>query len=100
MSIAGAAVSVAVLALSAWHLPTPGNYVDGGAAFMAEGVMETVIRNRGLQVPYPEGCVALMRAGDLGRVVWLQRGDEVIRVEACDCAQAGHYERRVAQGDG
>lgn len=66
-----------------WETSTPISSLDGEATYYASGVMATVAANRGLVAEPGEfpawletqgyvGAVALNRAGDLGRQVWLQ----------------------------
>ena len=91
-----ALLSVAlILAGPEWQEPTEATRIQGQATYMAPGVMDRVIENRGLAVA--DG-VALNRAGDLGREVWLQWPDGQIDgpLPVVDCAQAAHYEEREA----
>ncbi len=87
----------AVGAGSAWDQPTNTVTIHGVSTYYAPGVMQQVISNRGLD--WPDG-VALNRAGDLGRTVWLQWDDGTITgpLVAVDCAQEGHFETRERQG--
>jgi hypothetical protein len=92
-----ALLSVAlILAGPEWETPTRADRVHGLASYYAPGVMDRVIANRGLA--YDDG-VALNRAGDLGRQVWLlwPSGDVDGPLPVVDCAQANHYDDRLAQ---
>ena len=101
--------AVAIIA-TAWATPTPNATVTGLATFYAPGVMEAVAVNRGLISETGEygdwlrreglaGAVALNRAGDLGRTVWL-RGPDGLEgpFMVIDCARRDHYQDRIAQG--
>lgn len=107
------AAAVAITAtLMAWMEPTPAGVVSmtGEATYYDSGVMARVMTNRLLiddPGEYPEwladqdlvGAVALNRAGDLGRLVWL---DGPAGIEGpflvADCAQRAHYEDRERRG--
>ena len=91
------AIALTVALLSPWLRPTEEEYLDGYATYMDYGVMDKVISNRGLQ--WPDG-VALNRAGDRGREVWLLWGDGSISgpLKVVDCAQRDHFARKEKWG--
>ena len=91
------AIALTVALLSPWLRPTEEEYLDGYATYMDYGVMDKVISNRGLQ--WSDG-VALNRAGDRGREVWLLWGDGTISgpLKVVDCAQRIHFGRREQWG--
>lgn len=64
----------ALLLPAAWSEPTPMTFLDGYATYYAPGLMEKVAANRGIDLQAYLGGVALNRAGDLGRAVWLEWG--------------------------
>ena len=83
--------------MDVWTEPTPYTVTvqSGLATYMAPGRMEQVLTNRGLQlngrIP-----VALNRAGDLGRYVWIEWPDGTIySAVVVDCAQREHYRARA-----
>jgi hypothetical protein len=96
--------------LVSWQEPTVVGVLEGVATYYAEGVMAHVAVHRG-EIPDPAlypafladrglvGAVALNRAGDLGRAVWLD-GPQGIEGPflVLDCAQRDHYEDREARG--
>ena len=89
-------------AILAWGQPTPGDYIamtdkPTVATYMNPGIMQQVIANRGLS--HSDG-VALNRAGDLGRTVWLMwdSGEIDGPLVVVDCAQEAHFEKRERQG--
>lgn len=63
-------IAVAMLAL--WMEATAEDHLAGEATYYAAGVMERVAAFRGLSLEGYAGGVALNRAGDLGRPVWLE----------------------------
>lgn len=86
---------------SAWAEPTQETRLAGRATYYRPGLMDEVAINRGLDLDGYLSGVALNRAGDLGRVVWLQWEDGWIAGPflVVDCAQRGpHFERRLEQG--
>jgi hypothetical protein len=86
--------------LTPWTEPTPEQVVSGQAKYYGEGLMERAAVNQGLDLRWYADGVALMSRGDLGRVVWVSHGDEILGpFLVVDCAQRNHYDRRVAQGD-
>lgn len=91
------ALIATVALLTGWNTPTPADAIHGYSTYYADGLMDRVISNRGLG--YGDG-IALNRAGDLGRVVWLEWGDGPIDgpLNVVDCAQAVHYETRERLG--
>lgn len=83
-----------------WWAPTPTGVVFGDAAYYGRGYdMAEIADRRGLSLEGLAGGVALMRAGDLGRVVWLYvRGRWRGPFRAVDCSQRLHYAGNVARG--
>lgn len=96
--------------LGHWGQPTPDPILAGQATFMAPGRMAEVAVTRGY-IAHPDdypawldaqglvGAVALNRAGDLGRTVWVTgpaglEGPFLV----LDCAQLAHYPAREARG--
>jgi len=80
-----------------WTTPTPGD-LAGKATYYAPGLMRKVTENRDLNVE-GFGAVALNRAGDLGRVMWLDWGEGLEGPYlSVDCAQGAHYRDRIAAG--
>ena len=78
--------------------------LTGLATFYAPGMMEYVFDYRQAQGEVPEcldcvGTVALLRAGDLGRKVWLQPpdGEPVGPFLVIDCAHTGDIEMLLAR---
>jgi len=89
-------VAIALL-LTGWSQPTEVESLEGYATYMNPGMMNTVIDNRGLS--WADG-VALNRAGDLGRTVWIVWDDGSVTgpLPVVDCAQENHYLERERQG--
>jgi hypothetical protein len=71
-------------------------FLDGYATYYAPGLMEKVAANRGIDLQAYLGGVALNRAGDLGRAVWLEWGPGQVEGPflAVDCAQFKHFPER------
>ncbi len=92
-------MTAVLLALLAWSEPTPGDWIDGKATYYAPRLMEEVAANRDMELDGAVGFVAMNRAGDLGRLVWIERGGQVTGPYlVCDVAQEGaHYEAREAR---
>lgn len=93
-----ATVTTTLFAL--WSLPTPQPAIEGYATYMRPGLMAQVAANKAIDIEAYHGFVALNRAGDLGRVVWLQWEDGTIDgpLLVIDCAQRGkHYAQRMHQ---
>ena len=99
----------AVLAAAVWQVPTGELSVEGKATHYGPGLMGEVARNRGVSLDGFAGGVALNRAGDLGRKVWLEwdpstssgRGEGLVDGPflVVDCAGRGQdYVRRERQG--
>lgn len=85
----------------AWAMPSPEDTIVGKATYYRPGLMDQVAINRGLDLDGYLAGVALNRAGDLGRVVWLDFDDGLLYGPflVVDCAQRGeHFRRREAQG--
>lgn len=84
----------------AWKARTEEEEIRGRATYYAHGLMEEVARNRGMNLGPFKGGVALNRAGDLGRVVWLEKDGRVFGPYlVVDCAQQGeHFTRREELG--
>lgn len=78
--------------------PSPERLLTGRAAYYRAGLMAEVATNRGLDLAGYRGGVALMRAGDLGRDVWILFPDgwdgPFLSV---DCARRAHYEMNLAR---
>jgi hypothetical protein len=89
-----------LLTLIAWLLPTSQSTIAGQATYYDPGLMEQVAANRHMDLTGYLGGVALNRAGDLGRDVWLEWEDGTIQGPflAVDCANRRHFEEREAQG--
>jgi len=84
-----------------WQTPTSTAVVTGTAAYYGDGIMDRVAANRGADLSGYLGGVAMMRAGDLGREVWLQvegRSSWSGPYLAIDCAQRRHYRDLAAVG--
>lgn len=102
----GAVGMVRTAALAAWALPAIVGMLQGEATYYAEGLMEQVAENRAMDLRPFVGGVALNRAGDLGRVVWLEweapdgtGGTVEGPFLSVDCAREGKdYERRELEG--
>ncbi len=101
----GLAMVATMLAGALWGVPTGEVVLEGKATHYAEGRMMEVVGTRGLSLEGYAGGVALNRAGDLGRKVWLEwdGGPYSGLVDGpflvVDCAQRGeHYERRQRRG--
>ena len=98
-----ATVTTALFAL--WSFPTPEPVLEGQATYMRPGLMAQVAANKSLDLTPYAGAVALNRAGDLGRVAWLQWPATKTRPElvegpflVIDCAQRGqHFAKREHQ---
>ena len=102
-------IITAALVLLPWNEPTPDVALTGKATFYSAGTMAEVAVNRRLITDTSEyqtwltangyvGAVALNRAGDRFREVWLQRPDGTVEGPffSVDCAQRRHYEAREA----
>lgn len=89
-----------------WWMPTTATTITGDLSYYAAGLMDRVAANRGLSLEGYAGGVALMRRGDLGRVVWLRvtgpgpgegqpwAGPFLV----VDCAHPRHYAGLVKRG--
>ena len=80
-----------------WASMTTAPAIQGEPTYYDEGIMQRVIANRGLT--WADG-VALNRAGDLGRTIWLLWPDGTVDgpLPVVDCAQRGeHYRTRERQ---
>jgi hypothetical protein len=99
--VSAALGTFALLVLSTWRSPTSDAEVAGAATYYRPGVMQEVARNRGLKAYDPPflGGVALNRAGDLGRKVWLRWADGAVEGPflVVDCAARGDYTKRLSQ---
>ena len=89
-------MNAATAAILLWTSMTTAPTLEGKATYYDEGIMQRVIANRGWD--YADG-VALNRAGDLGRTVWLLWEDGTIDgpLPVVDCAQRDHYRTREDQ---
>lgn len=95
------AVTMLALAVAAlWTVPSSDDRLDGRATYYDEGLMEQVAANRGKSLEGYAGGVALNRAGDVGRRVWLQWGDGTTTGPhlVVDCANRRHFGERERQG--
>ena len=91
---------VAMALLLLWNTSTPVSHLHGEATYMRSGLMEQVAVNKGLSLDGYAGAVALNRAADLGRVVWLSWEDGSVDgpLLVIDCAQRGkHFAARESQ---
>lgn len=85
-----------VACVSAWCQPTDVVVEVGLGTYYSEGVMRQVAENRELAHLSLVGYVALNRAGDIGREVWIQhRGAVWGPFVVVDCAQERHFEERL-----
>ena len=104
-----AAVLTATVMLAQWETATPVMSVPGYATFYSPNAMERVAVVRGfitttgdyaawLDSEAVVGAVALNRAGDLGRRVWLSgpAGTEGPFL-VIDCARLDHFEQRESR---
>jgi hypothetical protein len=90
----------AVLFVTSWADPTPPavKHLHGFATYMARGVMDQVLANRGIVVPEGTIAVALNRKGDLGREIWIEyAGGFFHRAVSVDCASEHDYLKRLEQ---
>ena len=94
-----AAVLLASLLLP-WDQPTPDRFLDGYCTYYSAGTMERVAQYRHMPLDGAIGYVALNRAGDLGRLVWLEyNGAMHGPYRVVDMARRGsHYEERERRG--
>ena len=84
-----------------WRSPTRAEEIAGEASYYAAGIMAAVAQRRGLDLAGYRGGVALLRAGDLGREVWVMVGDSGTWAGpflVVDCAQRIHYPGLVGRG--
>lgn len=86
--------------VATWAEPTAQGALVGDAAFYGPGHnMAEIAERRGLSLEGMAGGVALMRRGDLGRVVWIWiRGRWRGPFRVVDCSQRGHYAMNLARG--
>lgn len=91
---------LALATLALWTVPTSEDVVQGRATYYADGLMEQVAANRGLSLSGYRGGVALNRAGDRGRQVWLEWSDGTVAGPylVVDCAERRHMGERERQG--
>jgi len=91
-----------LLAATLWATPTDAQAIDGLATYYAPRLMQTVAANRGMDLTHYAGGVALNRAGDLGRTVWLEhKGVITGPYLVVDCARRGeHFESRERKDHG
>ena len=88
----------ALVLSSGWLTPTAEAVLEGDAKI--HDLIPQVAANRGMSLGGYAGGLAAMGCGDLGRSAWLRvDGRWVGRFLVVDCAQRGHYGRRVEQGD-
>ena len=88
--------SIVCLLPALWTIPTADPTIAGRATHYSPGLMETVAANRGISLEGHAGGVALNRAGDLRRTVWLEWRDGSIEGPflVVDCAQRDHFAAR------
>lgn len=93
-------MTMLTLLTALWQIPTSDDSVTGMATYYAPGIMEAVAVNRGMSLSGYRGGVALNRAGDLGRTVWLEYKDEIVGPYlVVDCARRGpDFEERERKG--
>lgn len=97
------AIATMLLLLLPWDEPTPGIFIEGKASFYNIRRMDEVAYNRDMELGDHAGFVAMNRAGDLGRSVWIEYNGVIYGGEygflSIDCAQEGaHYEERERRG--
>src|SRR5512139_1973489 len=94
--------TLAILTLSTWSSPTSDPEISGLATYYRPDLMQRVAANRHMVAYEPPylGGVALNRAGDLGRTVWLRWEDGTVDgpYRVVDCARRIDYPLRLAQG--
>lgn len=95
------AVAAMFLIGGGWLSPTEASSIDGTACYYDPGLMEMVARNRGVSLHGFVGGVALDRAGDRGRSVWLQweKGNIEGPFLSVDCAKRKHVGGCVVEVD-
>jgi hypothetical protein len=83
-----------------WQEATPGPFIDGLATFYSKGTMEQVAHNRGISLDGAVDYVAMNRAGDLHRLVWIEyEGRLYGPYRVADCAGRGRdYQMRERLG--
>ncbi len=101
---------LAAILTSEWSRPSEVSILTGQATYYSPGVMETVAVNRRLirsregyqawlRAEGVAGAVALNRAGDLGRRVWIFGPDEQwAEYLVIDCAGRKDYLARITAG--
>ncbi len=96
-------VMLGLVVAALWSIPTSDDSVAGRATYYADGLMEQVAENRGRSLTGYVGGIALNRAGDLGRIVWLEWPDPKhgwlqTTIEGpflnVDCSQRRHFAER------
>lgn len=91
--LAGAALVLLSGKWGGWGEASPeADVLVGKATYMDHGVMDRVLDNKGVGLP-PSRTVALNRAGDRGRWVWVQWPDGSIDgpLLAVDCVQRDRF---------
>src|SRR5512139_3157200 len=87
--------TLAILTLSTWSSPTSDPEISGLATYYRPDLMQQVAANRHMVAYEPPylGGVALNRAGDLGRTVWLRWEDGTTDgpYRVVDCAKRSDY---------
>jgi hypothetical protein len=61
-----------VISPETWKLPYP-KYTIGPATYYAPGIMDQVVRNRGMSLNGYKGAVTLMSCAHIGESVWVRR---------------------------
>lgn len=99
-----ASVGMAMVA-ALWTVPTGEVWLDGSATHYSAGLMGKVAANRGMSLDGYVGGVALNRAGDLGRKVWIEWTEGPFEgvtdgpFLVVDCARRGaDYQARIGAG--
>jgi hypothetical protein len=88
------------LAMALWKVPHGEDQISGRSTHYAPRLMATVAANRGMDLVGFQDGVALNRAGDLGRKVWLEWSDGTIDgpMLVVDCARRTDAAERERQG--
>ena len=89
-----------LISMAAWYTPAP-TYSYGGATWYAPGVMEATCAYRDLSLTGFLDGVAMMSPADLGKTVWVSRGDGWEGpFLVCDCGVRGQvWEMVMVRGE-